>query len=299
MGVGFVLGGYCPGTSFCGAAVGRIDAMAFAAGGFLGIFAFGEAFPFLQNLYKAGSKGDLLVSTALGISEGHFAAIMIAVAVGAFIVTTRIEKKINPESGAFRFPAAKHRAAGALLLAVAVVLFAVPDRKARLMARVRNPEFVLAHPVRLMAADELAIHILDRDSRIQLVDVREATDFNKATLPGAVNVTTAALFGKEGQNTLQGSRVLKVFFARDEAGGIAAAELAAMVGVDRVAALEGGLDRFTAAILSAPGKLPMDVDGETAAFRARAGTEIAALIKQQSGPKPVKTIRRVQGGCGG
>jgi uncharacterized membrane protein YedE/YeeE len=31
MGVGFILGGYCPGTSVCAAAIGKIDAMFFSA----------------------------------------------------------------------------------------------------------------------------------------------------------------------------------------------------------------------------------------------------------------------------
>src|SRR5512147_1095076 len=29
MGAGFIMGGYCPGTSFCGASIGKIDAMVF------------------------------------------------------------------------------------------------------------------------------------------------------------------------------------------------------------------------------------------------------------------------------
>ena len=32
MGAGFIMGGFCPGTSFCGAAIGKIDAMVFIAG---------------------------------------------------------------------------------------------------------------------------------------------------------------------------------------------------------------------------------------------------------------------------
>jgi len=54
MGVGFVVGGFCPGTSFCGAAVGRIDAMMFVLGGLIGVFGFGEAFPHVQAFYLAG-----------------------------------------------------------------------------------------------------------------------------------------------------------------------------------------------------------------------------------------------------
>ena len=299
MGVGFVVGGYCPGTSFCGAAVGRIDAMAFAAGGALGIFAYGEAFPLFRDFQKAGSKGDLLVSTALGLSNGQFAAIMIMVAVAAFAVTTRIEKKVNPESGALRFPVAKHVLAGSVLVAMALVLVAMPERKDRLTAKAADPSYLGQNPVRMVAPDELAIHILDRDPRMQLIDVREAADYAKSTLPGAVNIAGGSLLGKESKNSLADSRTLKVFFAKSEAESVRAAALARLTGAGNVAALEGGLDGFMTSVVNAGAANAGAIDPETHAFRLRAGPEIAAMIKQQSGPKPVKVVRRVQGGCGG
>ena len=45
LGFGFVIGGYCPGTSLVGIATGRLDAVVYALGIFAGIFAFGEAVP--------------------------------------------------------------------------------------------------------------------------------------------------------------------------------------------------------------------------------------------------------------
>lgn len=296
MGVGFVAGGYCPGTSFCAAAVGRVDGIAFAVGGLLGIFAFGEAFPWFENLYRAGSKGDLLVSSALGISNGQFAGMMIVVAVAAFVFTTRLEKKVNPQSGAYRFPLSRHRIAAVGLLILAAVLAAVPDRKPRLTARASDSSYLENHPVRMIAADELAIRILDRDTKLQLIDVRSTADFGRKTLPGAVNVTTNALFGKESGNVIAGPGVLKVFFGKDSAEGRRAAALARLTGKEGVAALEGGFDGFAATVLAgaAPANQPA-----TLAFRQRASVEIATLIRQQSAPKAVKVFRRVQGGCGG
>ena len=40
MGAGFILGGYCPGTSVCAAGIGKIDAIVFIGGLFIGVFAF-------------------------------------------------------------------------------------------------------------------------------------------------------------------------------------------------------------------------------------------------------------------
>ncbi|MCK5740923.1 MAG: YeeE/YedE family protein, partial [Chlorobi bacterium] len=49
MGLGFIIGGYCPGTSLTGAAIGKIDAMFFVGGAALGILLFGETFPLFKD----------------------------------------------------------------------------------------------------------------------------------------------------------------------------------------------------------------------------------------------------------
>ena len=42
MGVGFILGGFCPGTSLVAAATLKIDGILFVLGGLVGVFIFGE-----------------------------------------------------------------------------------------------------------------------------------------------------------------------------------------------------------------------------------------------------------------
>ena len=117
MGLGFVVGGFCPGTSVCGAAVGKIDGMIFVLGGLVGIFLFGESYPFVMSIYTAGSYGDLIVSQPLGITQGQFALMLIVVAVAAFAITTRIEKRVNRDLGELPVSLAdtslgRHRRAG-------------------------------------------------------------------------------------------------------------------------------------------------------------------------------------------
>ena len=97
MGLGFIMGGFCPGTSFCGAAIGKIDALVFIGGLFIGIFIFAEGFPLWEKLYLSGFMGDITISKALNISSGVFVFLLILVAAGMFWVAEWAEKKFPRE----------------------------------------------------------------------------------------------------------------------------------------------------------------------------------------------------------
>ena len=49
MGLGFIVGGFCPGTSVCAAAIGKVDALVFLGGLVLGIFIFTEGYPLWED----------------------------------------------------------------------------------------------------------------------------------------------------------------------------------------------------------------------------------------------------------
>lgn len=300
MGVGFVVGGYCPGTSFCGAAIGKIDAMVFSLGGFLGVLLFGEAFPLVRDFYKSGSLGDLRVYSALGMSQGAFALLLIVVAIAAFVVTTRIELKVSPYTPAKSFPMRHHRWAAIGVLTLGLLLAVMPDRKARLWAKASDEIARHKYPVNMMTTDELTFRILDHDPSLQMVDVRDAAAFAKMTLPGAVNIPTDAMFGREWRDVL-GQPGKKVFFADNEEQGVRAATLARLLGYENVVALKGGLGEFTKTILRVhlPERELTRGERDTYRFRLKAAPQIAALIKEQGAPKPVKKrIKKIVGGCG-
>lgn len=97
MGAGFIIGGFCPGTSVCAAAIGKIDAMYFIGGGLVGIFIFGETFSFWEKLYNANYLGMVKLSDSIGISDGLLAIIVIVAAVVMFWVGEMAEKKFKRE----------------------------------------------------------------------------------------------------------------------------------------------------------------------------------------------------------
>lgn len=97
MGVGFILGGYCPGTSFCGASIGKIDALVFIGGLFIGVILFAAGYPLWEGLYLAKNMGSPKISEFLNLSDGVFGLLMILVALGMFWVAEWAEKKFPRE----------------------------------------------------------------------------------------------------------------------------------------------------------------------------------------------------------
>jgi len=97
MGAGFIIGGFCPGTSVCAAAIGKIDAMYFIGGSLLGILLFGETYPLWKDLYMAKYLGMPKLSDSLGLADGLMALIVIVTAIGMFWIGEKAEKRFKRE----------------------------------------------------------------------------------------------------------------------------------------------------------------------------------------------------------
>jgi uncharacterized membrane protein YedE/YeeE len=95
LGVGFVIGGYCPGTSCVAAATGRIDGMVYLAGVVAGIFVFGEIVPLFSGFYSSTNLGRLTLPEVFNMSYGMVVFLVVAMAVGAFYAAEWAEKKFG------------------------------------------------------------------------------------------------------------------------------------------------------------------------------------------------------------
>ena len=97
MGAGFIIGGFCPGTSACAAAIGKIDAMVFLAGIFVGIFLFAESFPLIKKLYMAGNLGQIKMSELFHVSQGFLVLLVVVIAALMFWAGEWAEKRFPRE----------------------------------------------------------------------------------------------------------------------------------------------------------------------------------------------------------
>lgn len=95
MGIGFVIGGFCPGTSACASAIGKIDAMLYLGGFMIGVFIFDFFYPFYKDFYLGSKMGSVKINESLGISAETAMLGFVIFAIIAFYVTALIQKKVS------------------------------------------------------------------------------------------------------------------------------------------------------------------------------------------------------------
>jgi uncharacterized membrane protein YedE/YeeE len=92
-GVGFVVSGYCPGTSMAGFATGRLDALVTMIGVGAGSLLFAVLYPFLEQFYTSSDMGQTTLPKLAGVNPWVIIVPVIAFAVGMFLLMEWYEKK--------------------------------------------------------------------------------------------------------------------------------------------------------------------------------------------------------------
>jgi rhodanese-related sulfurtransferase len=309
MGFGFILGGYCPGTSIVAATTGKVDAMLFLGGSMLGMFIFGHFYNQWEPIYNGYFAGNPFVYESLGISKSWFAFLLVMVAIIAFAVTQNIEDKVNNTSAkiieqrpSYALPAML------LILSMFFYLFLPEQRKSN--ASEISPEklhVLLQSPDRYVDVEEATYKIIKQDRDFILIDVRNTDDFERFSLPGALNLNMEDILGRRYRSFFKNSESKKVFYSYSESSAQLAWAVAKRAGFENVYILKGGLNGMFAEIFNSPDQPldPKDMEEQfSVRFMAKARKmflEGEALPKQPTAPLPVKTIIELEtpGGRGG
>ncbi len=304
MGFGFIFGGYCPGTSVTAAVIGKIDAMVFLVGIFLGIVAYGEFFPVVQEFSVSGNLGRLFVFDSLGISAGWFAFLMIAVALIAFGVTALIEERVNPDSGLTDTKGMSYAVPVLLSLFVGVVLIFTPFQKITGINELAKDELnasVLSNQ-HFVHPDVVAFKLLNDYHPMVLVDVRSSHDAAQFSLPGSVNIPLGSINQRRWNNILNDQENKVVLYSNGTTEAQQAWIIAKRLGYENIYVLKGGLNGFFETLqTTVPPGLKMEV-AFTNRFRQKA---IRALKEQELTTAKDKTpqvvdepvVTATRGGC--
>jgi hypothetical protein len=289
LGMGFILSGYCPGTSIVAAASGKIDAIFAIVGVLIGIFVFGVAYgPALQAFHVSGALDRLTLFGLLGVPALPLAIGVAAMAGMAFVGAEWVERRfahLAPDPAPRWNPRTRWAVVGGLLLA-GLLFLALPaaaprDARAAVSARI--------------SAMNLAEAIVAGEAGLVILDLRSASEFEAGSIPGAVPVGPEELAnaGALEERLPPGHRAVLV-----DAGDGAAARVLLPGSLD-ARALEGGFPAWKALLdpsTAEGGTSPRELARRAALASFFLGAAVAVPAGAPGGAAPSGGARKKRGG---
>ena len=271
LGVGFVIGGYCPGTSVVSAATGRLDAVVFLGGMLAGLFGFGEIYPVIAKWTTVTNFGVLTLPALLQLPYGLVVLAVVIMAIGAFVAAEWAEKQFGgvqpgPDSltGAVRLlNPARGLAVGLVGLSLIAAVSGNPYREGRVTVETRQLAQLAGRAADHLSPVELSAWIIEGRANYTLIDLRSADDFAKHRIPGARNAPLITLTDAVAPRT---DKV--ILYAKDDTQAAQAWILMKALGFRAVYTLDGGLDAWNAQVLF-PAKPAEDTSTVKAEFERR------------------------------
>ncbi|HSL46365.1 MAG TPA: YeeE/YedE thiosulfate transporter family protein [Anaerolineales bacterium] len=268
MGVGFIIGGFCPGTSIAATATGKIDGMFYLLGGFFGAFLFGETEKYFTNWYNnAGYYGRLTLDQVFNLPVGVVVVLVVLMALFMFWGGEQLER-IFGKKDLSKEPKLRVAGAGALFaLALGVLLIGSPSFEEKYseltFTRTETIPQVNADPIvntLTFSADEMLEQrlvqitpaelfktVYNQNVNLIMLDVRPESDYNLYHIKGALNVPLEklALVAPDLLTEPPANSVF-VLMSNDEGAATEAWKQLAASAVPNVYILEGGINNWIA-----------------------------------------------------
>ncbi|MDD5364254.1 MAG: YeeE/YedE thiosulfate transporter family protein [Gallionellaceae bacterium] len=268
MGVGFIIGGFCPTTSLASASTGKIDGMLFMLGGFVGAFLFGETERYFDHWYNnAGYYGRLTLDQVFGLSPSTLVLIVVVMALFMFWGAEQLERIFGGKNLSREPMLRKVGAVGLLGLALGVVAIGSPSleeryqrlsfKRSEVIKQADGKDQTLSH---VYSADEMLSKRLvfvspaeafkvryQQEIKPVYLDVRSEADYNLYHLADAINVPLDKLATAiPDMLTEPAANTVFIAISNDENAAIRAWKLLAAFKVPNVYILDGGVNHWIA-----------------------------------------------------
>ncbi|MCQ3937146.1 MAG: sulfurtransferase [Chloroflexi bacterium] len=268
MGVGFIIGGFCPTTSLASASTGKIDGMFFMLGGFAGAFLFGESEALFTNWWNnSGYYGRVTLDQVFHLPIGVVVLLVVLMALFMFWGAEQLER-IFGKKDLSREPKLRIAGAGVLFAAALAVVFigspsledkynaltftrteTIPQENADPIVNtyVYTADEMLANRLVFVAPAEAFKAKYNQAMNPVYLDVRSEADYNLYHIEDAVNVpleriaeVIPVLLSEPPANTVF------IVMSNDETAAIAAWKILSASSVPNVYILEGGVNNWIA-----------------------------------------------------
>lgn len=157
--------------------------------------------------------------------------------------------------------------------------------------------------------DEVADMIVSKDPTLQLIDVRAADEFEKFSLPGAINIPLADILSPEWEETINQDVKMNVFYSNGTNDANQAWMITRQLGYQNNYVLQGGVNYWAETIMNPEVPPTTSANEEFAKYDLRKGagmalggaaetTQPSATVNAPTPPiQKREKKKKVQGGC--
>lgn len=202
LGAGFVIGGYCPGTSCVSAATGRIDGLVYLLGMIAGLLGFGEVYPRIVGFAHSTPMGQITLPKLFDLPYGLLVFAAVLMALGAFAAGEWAEKKFggkqpDPEGsilgGSRRLTPVRALALSLAVIGLCAAFAGDPYRGHHATIDTRDLAARVGKGADLIEPVQLADWVIQDRNDFRLVDLRPQKDYFTYHIPTAQNYPLASL----------------------------------------------------------------------------------------------------------
>ena len=198
------------------------------------------------------------------------------------------------------------------LVPLGIIIAAVPENTTRPYKLTADDLLIeVTEGRQFMSPDEIAQMLIDKDPTLQLIDVRSKDQFEKFSLPNAINIPLESLLSAEFEEVLNQDVKLNIFYSNSSNEANQAWVITRQLGYKNNYVLQGGLNYWATTIMNPEKPAEGSPNEEIAKYNFRmgasqalgGGSEAAAAgpATNSSAPKPViqktKKKKGASGGC--
>lgn len=252
MGVGFIIGGFCPGTSLVAAATGKVDGIVFVLGVVFGVYVFGESVHSFEGFFNGSYMGRFTLPDLFGIPAGWTILALVLMALAMFYGAEIAEEIFGRDkfSREVKLLPQNYRkiAAAAVLVALTVVLIVhgqpSAEGKWNLIAATQAPRLarrdVYVHPAEVVQLKK------DPSLYVRILDVRGESEYNLFHLAGAERLAPEAITAPVVVREMLSAPENTVYFlvSDDEAAATTAWKLLRGAGILNLYIIDGGINHW-------------------------------------------------------
>lgn len=311
MGVGFIIGGFCPGTSLVAMATLKVDGLFFVLGVLFGIFAFGETVSTFELFFNSSYMGRFTLPELFNIDYGTMILVIVTGALLMFWGAEKIELRLGNKSARKAPRWAPVAAGGLFILALLLVVIGQPTTEVRWQAIAQERQLLLDQRRVQIEPLELLDLIHNKRLKVVMLDIRDERYFNIFHIQDSSHIPLKQLESEVNRLHLEPANSIFVVIGNDETFATEAWKLLQAESIPNAYILEGGinewLNEFASESFKALNRITDRKDEQMEFwFQAATGAQHPAAepnpvaVEEGFTPKVELKIKRApaSGGCG-